>query len=205
MNNGLSQAQQRLDRILASLNELGYLVNEHALNIFRSHLGLAPISDILIEENGRNSIAFAPLRGTILDLWYPRLFQGKQHGNIADNYFGLFHTKACLIGNPIEWPGLLHNATYPFFMDQEGRIRCGFCSFGSHYVFPTLEDYILRPKQTGRYVKVNDPNGTCDSDIEDIETVFVAVRPTVLAFYDRVLYALSWRTQPSIDMGEDLT
>lgn len=207
MNSGASgtqRRQQRFGKIVATLNELGYVVHEHALHVFKSHLGLAPISETLINENGRDSIAFAPLRGTFFELWYPRLFQGKQHGQIADDYFRLFGTQACLIGNPVEWPGLLQNGTYPFFMDQEGRVRCDFFSFGSHYLFPTLEDYILRPKQTCRHVSLNDPNGTYDSEREDLCTAFVAVRPTVLAFYDRLLYALSWQPQPIVDMGEDL-
>jgi hypothetical protein len=190
-------SRRRLNRIVTTLNELGYVVHEHALGVFKSYLRLSPKSDAMMHE--RELVPFRPLRGDILELWYPRLFQGRKHGQIANDYFRLFNTQACLIGNHVRWMFPIPYGS-PFFMDEDGRVHCGFECFGSHERYPTLTDCLLDRNDTRRWVSVNDPEGTYDSNLPDLDLVYNNVRPQVLAFYDHVLQSLSWQHEAHIEV-----
>lgn len=190
-----------IERIRKSLESLGYSVNAHAEKIFRgdehSVSCLKPAKRSDLRE-------FTPLSGTLFELWYPRLFQGKVHGQIANAYFKLFGTQACLISNPVVWRGILGGIREPIFVDIEGKVRTGFISFGQHYVFPTLRAYLSEPDNSFRLVGVDDPEGNYENDETRFVTMYREARPTILKFYNRVLWSLSWVPGTEIDMGEDI-
>lgn len=208
---GLQKA--KLKRVVSRLEFLGYDVNVHALQILRQYFKLDEPPKIVRSLKTSNAIlwkeeiGFAPLSGAPLELWFPRYFQGKRHGLVANSFFACFGTKACLIGNPhvrrSKWPW---KRRFPIFVDGEAKIRCGFCSFGCHYVYETLFDYLSHP-DIFKFVSVSrpdGPDGTGDCQSEEFEQIYKLHRTSIIEFYNVVLPSLSAPPNLEVDLGEDI-